>query len=749
MMIAALLAGGIVSGKAYELSHPCLLHTEADFEYAKSHLGEEPYASALKKLKGSQYCKTSYRPSPVEYLARLDATNWKDLNSRWENAGIADLWYEGIHNNYTQFMRDAAAAYQLALLYKLEGNRNAADASKNILVEWSKKNKGILVNRAGEIIDPNERLIMFQPYQMAVAAEMLRDYNEWGAGSEFKGVVEWLDKSFYWVAKAQLDLQNASGGGHYWQNWDLASMTTILSLGILADKESYITEAIDYYKGKGGGPGNILKGVPYLHRDTDSEEMLGQGNELGRDQGHNTLCASVLGTFCQMGLAIGEDLFAYDDYRALKFAEYVAKYNLAQASLYPDPMQNFTAMGVGSSDKDFVYPHSGFPYMSYTYGDGGVMSEPSQASRGMVRPGWDCWAGYANDHGLSAIYSCEMAERIRPDGGGGQYSTNSGGFDQIGFSTLMNYRPYKAPEAADTQKFECIADTWVREDSPRIVNGSTGKIELKKNDIQDDDKNVIGANYHIGLMTFTYHPAPGRELERGTLHLVTERVKGGDVSVYAYPNDFNEATANWDTERTFVAAVGAPITAFTAAGQKGKSIYDGGISEDNCNLAAWTNDVDITEYLQTLPEGTAHVSFMLRQHGDQVCFFSKDNQGQANAFAGTAGATNLLASELKPYLEVKYVEVVKPDEDEEKGDEEEPGTGEDEPGDEREEPGDVENPDTPDDPSEDAGVGAFEGEMQQAEYYTLQGLKIPTPRAGECYIVKTGDKVMKIIYLEK
>ena len=433
---------GMPQYQIYTLNHPCLLHTQSDFDYVKAHLSEEPYASALIKLKNNQYANVNYQATPVVYLARLDANNWKDLNSRWYNNGIEDLWYEGIHNNYTNFMRDAAAAYQLALLYKLEGNTAAAEAAKNIMVKWATVNKGILRNQKGEIVDSNERLILFQPYQMSVAAEMLRDYNGWGNTEEFSKVVNWMVDVFYPLAEEQMEVQNVSGGGHYWMNWDLAAMTTILALGVLSDNQDYINEAIMYYKGIGGGPGNIFKGVPFLHQDPDSEEMLGQGNELGRDQGHNTLCAAVLGVFCQMGLAIGDDLFAYGDYRAMALAEYVSKYNLARDALYPDPMTNFSSQA-GENEMDFVYRHNTFPFTTYTYGDAGTMTEPSQAGRGKLRPGWDYYVGYANTHGVSAIYASEYASKIRPDGGGGHYGGDSGGFDQLGFSTLMGYRPAK------------------------------------------------------------------------------------------------------------------------------------------------------------------------------------------------------------------------------------------------------------------------------------------------------------------
>lgn len=426
--------------KTYTLNHPCVIHTQSDFDYVRKHLGEQPYSSALTKLKSGSLCKTDYRPTTVKYLARLDAGNWAQLNDRWRNAGIAGLWYEGIHNNYTNLMRDAAAAYQLSLLYRLENNTAAADAAKNILVRWSIDNVGFLRNNRGELIDPNEKLILFQPYQMAASAEMLRDYSGWGSTDEFAKVVKWLADVFYPVAHQQLEDQNNAGGGHYWLNWDLCAMSTILSIGILADNQDYINEAIMYYKGDGSGPGNIYKAVPFLHHDPDSDEMLGQGNETGRDQGHATLCVAVLGTFCKMAETIGEDLFAFANYRAMALAEYTAKYNLAKESLYPEPMNPFDSMHVGSGDSDFEYSHTSFPFTSYTYGDKGTMTQPSKEGRGTVRPGWDYWVGYANSHGIKATYCSKFGERMRPDGGGGHYGPNSGGFDQLGFSTLMGYR---------------------------------------------------------------------------------------------------------------------------------------------------------------------------------------------------------------------------------------------------------------------------------------------------------------------
>jgi hypothetical protein len=38
--------------------------------------------------------------------------------------------------------------------------------------------------------------------------------------------------------------------------------------------------------------------------------------------------------------------------------------------------------------------------------------------------------------GVKAPYTQRFAEKVRPEGGGGNYGPNSGGFDQLGYGTL-------------------------------------------------------------------------------------------------------------------------------------------------------------------------------------------------------------------------------------------------------------------------------------------------------------------------
>lgn len=418
--------------KVYSIHHPAMMHSAADIEFAKAHKGQQPWSDSYAKLiSNTAYCNTAYVASPVKYLARLDANNWGDGGGRWDDAGLRDEFYPGIHNNYTQFFRDCAAAYQLGLKWQLDGDAEAAKTAIKIIQDWAAVNQGILLGRnkwKDDVIDSNEYLIMFQIHQICNAAELVRDYNNWGGTDDFKAVVTWL-KSYFAPFCSKFIAMNY--GDHWWMNWDLASMTALLSIGILADDQDMINEAILHFK-QGEGPGCIMrKGIITFEKDPDGTgEMLAQGNESGRDQGHNTLCAIMLGTFCQMANNIGEDLFSFEDGRAIAFAQYVAKYNKVADGVNP----NGTL-----AESSFKYPASALPFKEYSY-NGGTMTGISPAGRGTVRPGWDVWLGYCRSHGIKASYLEEYAADYRADGGGGHYGPNSGGFDQLGFSTLMNYR---------------------------------------------------------------------------------------------------------------------------------------------------------------------------------------------------------------------------------------------------------------------------------------------------------------------
>lgn len=404
----------VVPSDAITFDHPCMLHKSEDIARVKANINVSPWMEAYNHLQASQYAQSTYseHTSALQdgYLKRMDYNNWGPNGT---------FGQYNDYNNYTSLMYDAAAAYQLSLRYQISGDQRFADTAVRILNAWKNNCKGLLKisGYTNSIPDPNEYLIMIQGHQLANAAELLRDYNGW-ASEDFEAFRQWMRSVFY--ETSHMFLTNHHGNPtnmHYWLNWDLACMTTVLAVGILCDDREMAQWAIDYYKTETGQVGYVRNAVPYLHQDPDTDEILGQCQESGRDQGHATLCVSLLGTFCRMALNIGEDLFAYDDYRALKMAEYVGRYNLGM---------------------DVPYT----PYNNPSYYNPTI----SASGRGTKRPCWELFYGYAKVRSLPATYCRQWVEKMRSensygsDGGGGDYGNTSGGFDQLGYGTLMHAR---------------------------------------------------------------------------------------------------------------------------------------------------------------------------------------------------------------------------------------------------------------------------------------------------------------------
>ena len=76
------------------------------------------------------------------------------------------------------------------------------------------------------------------------------------------------------------------------------------------------------------------------------------------------------------------------------------------------------------------------PFRKYA-GSLATQTVVSPAGRGELRPVWELvYNHYVKLKGLPAPYAARMAEKVRPEGGGGDYGPNSGGFDQLGYGTL-------------------------------------------------------------------------------------------------------------------------------------------------------------------------------------------------------------------------------------------------------------------------------------------------------------------------
>ncbi len=368
--------------------HPGLLSTQADFDRMKSEVsrGRSPWTEDWELLRSNPHDSLNWRPHPEAVVVRGATSGQPD-------------------ENYAHLFNDIAAAYADALDWKVSGDAAKADKAVQILNAWSSS----LV----EITGSSDKYLAsgIYGYEIANDGEMLRSYPGWSA-KDFKRFQAMMLRVFLPMNADFLAGHNRAAIDHYWANWDLANDASMLAIGVLTDRHDIYRVALGYYL-KGAGNGSLQHLVWKTYDDG-----LGQWQESGRDQGHSMLGVGLAGTICQMAWNQGDDLFGADHNRLLKGAEYVAKYNLGED----------------------------VPYSKYSNSDV-VQKVISPVARGEKRPIWELlYNHYVVLKGIKAPYIERYAALVRPEGGGGDYGPNSGGYDALGYGTLTFSLVSAAPQ---------------------------------------------------------------------------------------------------------------------------------------------------------------------------------------------------------------------------------------------------------------------------------------------------------------
>ena len=409
----------------YDFVHPCALVTADDIARVKTSVASanasDPVYVSYQNFCKSPYAVASYKASPVETIVRGDATG----------TGVSG-------ENYGNIMRDASAAYQLALRWKISGETKYADAAVAVLNAWADKCKKITAN------DNNQYLCAgFQGYTLGNAAELLRDYEGWASNdqNDFK---TWLRT--VWVAKNEWFVDNKGGSGtcdlHYWSNWELANLASLMAIGIYLEDVALINKVYRNFR-EGTGSGAINNMIPYDPiPDPSGHGMIAQSMESGRDQGHGTLVISMCAELCQMAWNLGIDFWGMEDNKVLAMCQYTAKYNVKPTGTYICTTMPFTPYS-------YCQPGCGCNNQSH----GAEHTVVSEAGRGTIRPGWDLiYSHYKYEKNCSddEVYYVKLfAEQLRytngsltGDGGSGdsRYGSASSAFDQIGWGTMMFYK---------------------------------------------------------------------------------------------------------------------------------------------------------------------------------------------------------------------------------------------------------------------------------------------------------------------
>jgi len=372
-------------------AHPGLLHSQADFDRMKTKVNNQtdPWISGYNKMISNSHASATYvMKGPVVTLIRGGSSR-----------------EEPLADNYSTAMEDAHAAYLTAIRWKITGDVAYANKSIQILNAWAATCTSI----SG---DSNKALgAGIYGYQFANAAEIMRDYSGWNA-TDLAKFKKWMLDVFYPVNKAFLDTHWNTCNTHYWANWDLCNLASMMSIAVLNDDIPMYTYVINYLM-KGVGNGQLLKAINHIHPKSANDDIdLGQIQESGRDQGHTLMVVGLLSSIAQMGKTQGLDIYGYNDNMILKGAEYVAKYNAARLSV---------------------------PFKTYTNCDNITHTTAADdAGRGQIRPVWErIYNHYTKGKGITARYIKTAKDVGYPEGGSGDLNPNSGGYDDLGFGTLL------------------------------------------------------------------------------------------------------------------------------------------------------------------------------------------------------------------------------------------------------------------------------------------------------------------------
>ena len=519
--------------------HPGGLHTQEDFDRVKAQMaaGNTKVKQAYQVLENASYAQPTVTTSPTETIVR-----------------------GGTGENYMNAARATTMAYQNALRWKLEGNKQCANAAVRILMAWANKTKAI----GG---DSNYALAAgLYGYQFAQAAEMMRDYEGWSR-SDFATFQQWMLDVWYpssigFLCKRNGSWENAGkwwqAPGHYWSNWGLANAMCVALIGILCDDVFIYNQGMSFFKYDQVGN---YKNTPTLHEvtghgdndgtqcihndgltefmgnlvvtDVESEletgayGRLGQLNESGRDAGHSSLSIGLAVDLAKIGWSQGDDLFAYMEHRLASGIEYLAAQTQSIKNL---PWANY------------MYGTNGY---YYTDSRAWLMTEPVLGAG--IRPYWGTIIGiYEGVKGVKMPFS-ELAYKQMGIDGGGQGSV-SGGYDHMGYSVLMNSR--------DEQL--CPADKVPTELKARMVFSGTVNKNLIPSLEQERTRGMVQGNTllhnELGGLVNTYVANNNTYVPAGETITLMPQLPDGEQDTGSWEWNTGATTRNLtvDTDHSYI-----------------------------------------------------------------------------------------------------------------------------------------------------------------------------------------------------
>lgn len=190
------------------------------------------------------------------------------------------------------------------------------------------------------------------------------------------------------------------------------------------------------------------------------------------------------------------------------------------------------------------------------------------------------------------------------------------------------------------------ADTYVRADK-NDNNGSNATMEIWSSNDRAKD--------FVGLMSFTMPKEVAYSnyvINKATLRLVAERVKSSrKIDVYKYTSfeentNYTKESANIKSART----ADNLICSFQAVGQNASIVSDN-LNDAYKDIKAWTNNLDLTDFVKNLGTNTFSILLDKPNNTNQTMFFTKE----ATDFTNKKDANiSFSKDDLVPLLTVNY-----------------------------------------------------------------------------------------------
>jgi hypothetical protein len=282
---------------------------------------------------------------------------------------------------------DANAAHQNAIMWYITGDTAYAKKTIEIINAWSSTLKSITGRDA-------VLMAGLGPFKMVNAAEIMRyTYKGWSE-KDIKQTEQHFKDVIYPIIKDFAPFANG--------NWDAAAIQTVMAIGVFCNDRTIFERALRYYV-NGQGDGRLTN---YVINEA------GQIQESGRDQQHTQLGIGLLSESCEIAWHQGLNLYGYADNRLLKGFEYVAKFNLGNEVPFTETL-----------DRTGKYHHT-------------IISQQGRCSLRAVYE--QIYYHYVNRMGMSAPFTQQAAEKLRPEGPG------KPGADHPGYGTLYYSKPVQS-----------------------------------------------------------------------------------------------------------------------------------------------------------------------------------------------------------------------------------------------------------------------------------------------------------------